>query len=449
MKFLKESSTHVGNVRKRNEDFYGNLNEPGIPDLWVVCDGMGGHAGGDVASRLAVDAVLDYWRNNEIKDISIAMNGAVQSANIRLLEEVRDHPEYRGMGTTLVMMAFFENALWIGHVGDSRAYVFSNRHLYRLTKDHSYVQQLVDMQRISDDEAESHPEKNKILRAIGIHPEVQVEISNPIYATKDDLFILCSDGLNGMINDLEINGICLRTNKGDLEILNQRLISGALEKGGKDNITVTSVYVQESEHDQSHFVDYNPFQNFATTMIVASENSPPLKPAFWKQKEVKWIVLFLLILSIILVLVGVLKWKRDIGIVDFLERIESVLPTNDKEIPFEIQNGDSVPCKDGIFKHKKSFYKVKCVDVEDKRRLVITWLGMEDSLSTIRAKLEELCAKDTGDFLNAVKEEKMSKYLLDGSDSTSTVTKMKESFKGCIELFNQPQNMVEFFDKQK
>ena len=258
MKLITNSNTHVGLVRKANEDNFGNLLVPDKPNLWIVCDGMGGHVGGAVASKMAVDSILEYWKSADLADIQSSMVQAIQFANSQIVGHVVENPNLKGMGTTVVMMAERNGEFTVAHVGDSRAYIFDQRELCRLTKDHSYVQQLVDQGIIKDEDAEKHPQKNRILRALGISKEVDVEISQPICPSRDAIFMLCSDGMCGMMNDFEMLHVFLQKMKGDLNDLVSDLISGALSNGGLDNVTVTSVKVEDSPFQKSTFQNFNP-----------------------------------------------------------------------------------------------------------------------------------------------------------------------------------------------
>jgi serine/threonine protein phosphatase PrpC len=138
------SLTDVGKVREANEDNLGFAQTPN-GDVFVVCDGMGGHVGGQVASTIAVESVIEYFSSEEKPNIFIAINEAIIYANRRIIEKWAEQPELKGMGTTLVLIVIQNGELYLGHVGDSRAYLFTDDKLHRITKDHSYVQGLVDM----------------------------------------------------------------------------------------------------------------------------------------------------------------------------------------------------------------------------------------------------------------------------------------------------------------
>ena len=200
MDFKHFSISDVGQVRQANEDSCGDrMTANGY--VFVVCDGMGGHVGGATASSIAVDSILNFFEN-PVQNIYVGINDAFQLANTNILNAAQQDPSLKGMGTTGTILIINEEACFIGHVGDSRIYLKSDGRLNRLTKDHSFVQTLVDQGIISDDDAEEHPKKNQILEALGIKAQVNPTICDvPIQPKAGDCFLLCSDGLNGMIKD--------------------------------------------------------------------------------------------------------------------------------------------------------------------------------------------------------------------------------------------------------
>ncbi len=233
-------STHVGNVRKNNEDFFGEKKLPG-GHVFVVCDGMGGHSGGEIASKKAVECILDYFTRSRGENAVQMIHEAIKFANSQIHGFASTYPEYSGMGTTCVVVYLDQSMkLYYGHVGDSRLYLRSKNKLSTLTKDHSYVQFLVDTGEIEESQMETHPSKNQILRALGIDEVVKPEVCpEPIYPKPGDLFLICSDGLNGMIGKEEIHQLLGTTQ--DKKVLSTKangLIQAALDAGGKDNVTV-------------------------------------------------------------------------------------------------------------------------------------------------------------------------------------------------------------------
>jgi serine/threonine protein phosphatase PrpC len=259
MKYRNHSITNVGKVRSANEDNFGDALTPN-GHLFVVCDGMGGHVGGAKASSIAVASITEYFMREQYGNVIQAIDRALSFANEQIFANALSEPELKGMGTTAVVLIVSGNDCFIGHVGDSRIYLKSNNKLHRITKDHSFVQTLVDSGVISDDEAESHPNKNQILKALGTSSVVEGTISQmPIQVKTGDVFLLCSDGLNGMVND---KGIEMMLQGNNLQQAGDDLIRAALDAGGNDNVTATIVAIDESVYSKSNFVDFNPVKKF-------------------------------------------------------------------------------------------------------------------------------------------------------------------------------------------
>jgi serine/threonine protein phosphatase PrpC len=279
MQFNFKSLSDTGKVRQANEDSYGDMLTPN-GHVFVVCDGMGGHVGGARASSLAVQSILQHFSKEEYGNIIQAIDRALIFANEQIYATTLAEPELKGMGTTAVVLVIKNDECYIGHVGDSRIYLKSDGKLNRITKDHSFVQGLVDSGAITDEEAEHHPKKNQILKALGIYPQVEPTIcSFSIQAKKGDVFLLCSDGMNGMVNDASME---MMVDADDLDRSAFTLITAANDAGGHDNITVTLVGIVESPYMQSKFEQFNPRPNFASTATqgFVSENpssGPKLK----------------------------------------------------------------------------------------------------------------------------------------------------------------------------
>lgn len=252
------SKTVKGPVRAANEDSIGNITLPNNLNinLYIVCDGMGGHEGGAKASTIAVNAIQEYFSNTPNPVPQIALNESICFANMQIFGAALAEPEFKGMGTTCVVMLESEGLIYIAHVGDSRIYLHTDQKLYRITKDHSYVQDLVDKGEITDQQMETHPNKNKLTRALGISADVDVEVaSKPILAKTGDSFLLCSDGLNGLINDRMINSVINTNDLIETKCLN--LITMAEAAGGYDNISVDLIEVLLSSHTKTQFINKN------------------------------------------------------------------------------------------------------------------------------------------------------------------------------------------------
>jgi serine/threonine protein phosphatase PrpC len=217
---------------------------------------MGGHVGGKEASRLAVRSILEHFSREKYSNIIQAIDQAFQFANEQIYVHTQVQPELRGMGTTGVILVVKDDLCFFGHVGDSRLYLKTDNELHRITKDHSYVQELVDKNVISDEEAEQHPKKNQILRALGHQSEVKPDVCElPVKVKNGDVFLLCSDGLNGMVNDQVMNGMIDPNNLSDSK---NRLFEAAMANGGHDNISLILLGVSGSPHIRSEFKSQSP-----------------------------------------------------------------------------------------------------------------------------------------------------------------------------------------------
>lgn len=232
------AGTDVGMMRSNNQDAYAIGELPG--GAWaVVCDGMGGHAGGNIASKIAVDKISDCIKSNFRKGMSSAsvrnvLESAIVSANGDIFDRAHKDAELQGMGTTAVVAVCIEGTAVIAHVGDSRCYYVTGDIITQVTKDHSLVQEMVDAGLISAEDAEKHPHKNIITRALGgNYDDVEVDF-NDIFLSSGDMLLLCSDGLTNHVPD----DILLENLSGeDFHNFADRLIKLANAEGGSDNIT--------------------------------------------------------------------------------------------------------------------------------------------------------------------------------------------------------------------
>ncbi|HHY05435.1 MAG TPA: Stp1/IreP family PP2C-type Ser/Thr phosphatase [Clostridia bacterium] len=227
--------SEVGHVRKDNEDNYLVSTRRG---LFVVADGMGGHAGGEVASGI-VKRVLDEEIEAPLVDIDgeQVLLKALLKANSLILEQGQDGV-YFGMGTTVTAALFQEQKLFIAHIGDSRAYLFREGDLHLLTQDHSLVNELVQKGELTPEEAENHPRRNILTRALGISESPQIDVLHfPVQ--KGDLLLLCTDGLYNQVHEEELAD--LLAGKGLLRVKVEKMVNLALQRGGNDNITAVLV----------------------------------------------------------------------------------------------------------------------------------------------------------------------------------------------------------------
>jgi protein phosphatase len=234
--------TDIGRVRGRNEDSLGAF-EPDDPALvqsrgrlFVVADGMGGHARGDVASRLAVETLRDaYYEAERSEPLPEALRVSVQIANEVVYRESRLAAGEAPMGTTLTALVIRDHDAFLAHVGDSRAFLVRGRQIRQLTEDHSLVAELVRGGVLSVTEAEHHPSAHVVLRALGLAEDVAIEVQGPLALRIGDTLVLCTDGLTRQVRPHEIRKLAeSRPQRRACE----RLVSLANERGGPDNITV-------------------------------------------------------------------------------------------------------------------------------------------------------------------------------------------------------------------
>ena len=227
------AKTDIGKVREINQDYYYTSEENSIPKLCILADGMGGYKGGEVASKLAVDSARKYIENNfsnnfsEKEEILKLIGNAVEYANMVVYEKSKEVQELEGMGTTLEVCLIYNNKAYIGHVGDSRIYRIRKDVIRKLTKDHSYVQQLVEDKKITREEAKIHPKKNMLTRALGCTPYVEPDLRARNFE-KGDIFIMCSDGLTNMVEEKRIYELV----KQDINTAAGNLINEANSAGG-------------------------------------------------------------------------------------------------------------------------------------------------------------------------------------------------------------------------
>jgi len=235
-------NTNIGRVRKNNEDAYGIY-----PDLslFIVADGLGGHAGGEVASRLAVETIKDglvstesYRPSVEIKDRIIE---AIRGANDRIIQQANIMYDLKGMGTTVVVVKLEEDNAMIAHVGDSRMYLIRKNKITQITKDHTVVEEYIRLGLLTLQEALYHPNRHMLSRALGVSYDIDVDVAD-IQIAEGDIIILCTDGLTNMLSEKEILSAITELMPSP-EKITDRLITLANNHGGIDNITVITICV--------------------------------------------------------------------------------------------------------------------------------------------------------------------------------------------------------------
>lgn len=242
-----------GMVRSHNEDSIGTLPERGLA---ILADGMGGYNAGEVASGIAVSLIAAEMKQSLADQNPAQLDQAtgriaaerllreqVERANASVYQAAQSQPQYSGMGTTLVVALFFDNRVAVAHIGDSRAYRLRGDELTQVTKDHSLLQEQIDSGMITKEEARLSMHKNLVTRALGIDPQVEPEV-HVHEAKPEDIYLLCSDGLNDMVEDEEIR-LTLLTLRANLPLAARQLIQLANDNGGRDNVSVVLVKVKQ------------------------------------------------------------------------------------------------------------------------------------------------------------------------------------------------------------
>lgn len=245
--------TDTGIVRSKNEDSIGFDSALG---LVVLADGMGGHRGGEVASNMTVDTIIDKLQQSlpeissgEVDEASgfsresICIQDAVVEANKLVYQSSEANPDHKGMGTTIVVLQFYNNSFSLAHIGDSRCYRLRSDKFEQITKDHSLLQELIDRGFYTPEEARKSMNKNLVTRALGIDPVVMPDIQEDI-VLKNDLYLLCSDGLTDLVEDEDIY-LTIKQFSANLEEAAKQLITKANQKGGKDNISVMLCRIED------------------------------------------------------------------------------------------------------------------------------------------------------------------------------------------------------------
>ena len=236
------AKSDVGKVREINEDSYYISESLDEVQLYIIADGMGGYNGGEIASSLAIKSAKNYIENNfaqadkDKESIIQLVASSLEYANMVVYEKSKENKELNGMGTTLDICLIYNNKAYIGHIGDSRIYRIRKTFIRKLTTDHSYVQKLVKDGTITKEEAEVHPKKNMLLKALGCNAFVEPDVAVKGFL-KEDILLISSDGLTNMVKQDDIFQIAT----GNIEKAPQRLVDLANENGGMDNITVVII----------------------------------------------------------------------------------------------------------------------------------------------------------------------------------------------------------------
>jgi protein phosphatase len=286
--------TDTGRKRRRNEDAY--VCEP---PLFAIADGMGGAQAGEVASRLAAAALRESGADDGGEDRILDL---IQEANRRVYDRSSTDPNTSGMGTTITVALVEDDRVAFGHVGDSRAYLIRDDRIEQLTEDHSLVNELVKSGKLSAEEAEMHPQRSVITRALGTDPDVDVDtFSVPVQT--GDVFLLCSDGLTDMVAQSDILEVVAR-NRDDIDGVVRALVKAANRGGGEDNITVVAFDITDvAVHDGKTQENVLPAEDEDTldeldAVPVLEEPEAPAKRRHLRRRFLAWFVVLLFVAAI-------------------------------------------------------------------------------------------------------------------------------------------------------
>jgi len=257
----------VGKAREINEDYFGSFSG-NFGSLLIVCDGMGGHIGGEIASRLAVESISNHFEKlNDGYNISEEINKSLEAANTSIILKAKENPDLTDMGSTVVLVLVKNGLAYYTSLGDSRIYKIRDGVLQQITKDNSLVQQMVDSNIITQDEAKVHPKKNVITKALGTNDELELEIYEPFKLLLNDKLILCSDGLTAHVDEEEFFQI---SENNPPQEAARKLVELANERGGTDNITVqiVAIGVKENSVNQSNSNKFLPYLILTVSLIA-------------------------------------------------------------------------------------------------------------------------------------------------------------------------------------
>jgi PPM family protein phosphatase len=292
--------SHPGRKRRHNEDAYVVQ-----PPLFAVADGMGGAKAGEVASGLAAAAVQESGNDGASGEARVA--ALIQEANQRVFRRASEDREASGMGTTMTVALVEDDHIAIGHVGDSRAYLIRGGRLEQLTDDHSLVAELVRSGKLTPEEAESHPQRSVITRALGTDADVDVDTFS-VEAAPGDLFLLCSDGLTTMVDDETILGAVERHRR-NLQDAARALVSAANRGGGEDNITVVFFEMAGAGEEVADETE----DTVVTTALPDDEDTideTDGQPAISvvEEKRPRWMLPILAALAVLLIIAAAMLW---------------------------------------------------------------------------------------------------------------------------------------------
>jgi PPM family protein phosphatase len=295
------SLTDTGKVREINED---SVLEAG--NLFAVADGMGGHQAGEVASDLALSLIGQYVEDNlGLVGGEKLVEKAVSSANASVHQKARSSAKYHSMGTTVTLLYREGDTAYIGNVGDSRTYLLRAGSLRRLTRDHSLVQALIDEGEITEEQARNHPQRNIIIRALGLEPQIDVDVVS-VKIEPGDEFLLASDGLTGMVDDAGIAGVLVENSEPVAAA--RALVDLALAAGGNDNISVVVVSIKESATVVPSHAGPGEVEQGSETAAIKPQDGLGGRGRNERRRTTRWVIAVALIVVLLGAAIGVVAY---------------------------------------------------------------------------------------------------------------------------------------------
>lgn len=278
--------TDVGRVRSENQDHAAMTSDKesraAVPggQLLIVADGMGGHRGGATASRLAAETIKSQYLGSESRDVATVLAEALARANARIFSESQSNADLQGMGTTASALVLRDNQTWFAHVGDSRIYLLRGDELRQLTDDHSLVASMMREGLLTPQEAATHPRRNVLQRSMGVSEQVEIDVRGPMAAREGDVFILCSDGLHGVVNEGELREVA----RLPVDAAADEFIRLALERGAPDNVTVIVARIEPGDVGEDTTIVERDHRLFDDTVVdrqprAAAPATPTALPA--------------------------------------------------------------------------------------------------------------------------------------------------------------------------
>ncbi len=371
----------TGKIRKVNEDFVLKA-DTALGLVCVLCDGIGGHAGGSVASELCAKTVLDYLQKTEEKNTEKVIADAIHKANEVIYTRASTELHLKGMGTTCVVAVTDEQFIYFSHIGDSRLYLYKDNQLTQLTKDHSYVQQLIDEGKIQPSDAETHPHKNQLTAAVG----TQITLPVPVQVQKlpirtNTLFLLCTDGLHGIVSDKIIQSTIAENIQQPAHVIAKKLVDLANDFGGTDNITVQIIGVSniqsiqekneiqtEAHYNSTKTITKNPLIDPPIETTFASTQNTEQKPKYNVQlsgNQKLGLVVVILISTIITLFVAFYKNREKSEEENFLTQLKDTLNTKqDTSTKKTTVTKDTVTQKTTVKQEKETPEKTTFIDYE-------------------------------------------------------------------------------------